>query len=448
MDGNKRARRRRRRGVETLKSVLILLLSLSAVYLTMLALDYSRVNWAPIQAVLSLFRPEQEQASASDTLAPSGQAALSPIPVRMAVCDGVDRFASQYDTRQTDQLFESLSILLSEALSGAQAPEEVPEETWRQALQAPGVWFDFLGTLPLQALRTWMGAGGASPIPEAHAARQMAVALDGDGQVRLLYHNESDGLYYACATDVVWTGHMDALVSGYGGNGFTFAFEQEEGSGYEALDPYVLLSPDPLQLPVYRMSDPLSGLDSATVSAIQQALLFQAQGYPVAGGIRIREGRETLELGTDGMAAYHSGEEDASRYTVGDGADPLVLAEATWRLAADTVGRWCGEARLYLQGLETLEDGSVQISYGYSLNGADVSLPGGVPAASFTVRDGQISDYSLCFRRYEQTGQTSLVMRERQAAAALEALEAQGSELILAYSAADGDLVQAGWTAR
>ena len=90
----------------------------------------------------------------------------------------------------------------------------------------------------------------------------------------------------------------------------------------------------------------------------------------------------------------------------------------------------------------------MQISYGYSLNGADVSLPGGVPAASFTVRDGQISDYSLCFRRYEQTGQTSLVMRERQAAAALEALEAQGSELILAYSAADGDLVQAGWTAR
>ena len=31
---------------------------------------------------------------------------------------------------------------------------------------------------------------------------------------------------------------------------------------------------------------------------------------------------------------------------------------------------------------------------------------------------------------------------------ALEALEAQGSELILAYSAAGGDLVQAGWTAR
>ena len=33
MDGNKRGRRRHRRGIETLKSILILLQSLSAIYL-------------------------------------------------------------------------------------------------------------------------------------------------------------------------------------------------------------------------------------------------------------------------------------------------------------------------------------------------------------------------------------------------------------------------------
>ena len=440
-------RRRRNRGVERLKTLLIVLLSLSAVYLTGLTLVQNQASPGSqglLGGLISLFQP---QTSGSDSSGGNpGQLTAAARPVRIAVCDGGNRYAVQYNTAQTDKLYDSVGILLGEALTSARSPSVVPEQVWQGALQSPGVWFDFLGNIPLETLGAWTGEGSINSALTG-SARQIAVALAEDG-VRLYYHNESDGLYYACATDVVWTGHMDALVSGYGGNGFTFAFEQEEGSGYEALDPYVLLSPDPLQLPVYRMSDPLSGLDSATVSAIQQALLFQAQGYPVAGGIRIREGRETLELGTDGMAAYHSGEEDASRYTVGDGADPLVLAEATWRLAADTVGRWCGEARLYLQGLETLEDGSVQISYGYSLNGADVSLPGGVPAASFTVRDGQISDYSLCFRRYEQTGQTSLVMRERQAAAALEALEAQGSELILAYSAADGDLVQAGWTAR
>ena len=65
--------------------------------------------------------------------------------------------------------------------------------------------------------------GGSVRIIDNHNEHSLSADLDGDGQVRLLYHNESDGLYYACATDVVWTGHMDALVSGYGGNGFTFA---------------------------------------------------------------------------------------------------------------------------------------------------------------------------------------------------------------------------------
>ena len=129
MDGNKRARRHRRRGLETLKSLLILLLSLSAVYLTLLALDYSRVEWAPIQAVLSLFRPEQEQAPSDAVL--SGQSStLSPTPVRLAVCDGTDRFASQYSQQQTDQLFDALGILLSEALASAQAPVQVGESVW------------------------------------------------------------------------------------------------------------------------------------------------------------------------------------------------------------------------------------------------------------------------------------------------------------------------------
>lgn len=445
MEGNKRARRRHRRGIEVLKSALILLLSLSAVYLTLLTLDYSRVELGPIQAVLSLFRREQEQ-SPSDAVLP-GQGSISPTPVRLAVCDGADRFASQYDSQQTDQLFDTLGILLSEALASARSPEQTDEDAWRQALQAPGVWFDFLEAVPMDALQAWLGDSG-NTFPLTHAARRTAVALDGAGQVRLFYHNETDGLYYACATDVVWEGHMDALVSGYGGNGYTFVFEQDAGSGYEGLDPYVLLAPGPLQLPVYRAANPLSGLDSTTVAAVQQALLFQAQGYPVAGGIRIREGRETLELSDSGMAIYHAGDEEPSRYPVGNESDPLSLVEATWQLAADTVGRFCGEARLYLKSLETLADGTVQVSYGYCLNGADVSLPGGASAAAFSVRNGQIVDYTLCFRRYEQTGQTSLVMRERQAAAALEALAPQGNELILSYGDAGGELVQAGWTAR
>lgn len=448
MDGIKRPRRRRRRWLETVKSILIVLLSLSAVYLTLLALDYSRVSWAPLQGVLSLFHKDVDQ-SPADTSAPA-HSAIAPRPVRVGVCDGTERYVSQYNTQQTDQLFEQLSILLSEALDSASSPQPVEEEVWRQALTSPGAWFDFLGTIPLNALYAWMGDGGNNPAL-VHAARRLAVALDENGGVRLYYHNEADGLYYACSTTVAYQGHMDALVGGYGSNGYSFVFELDDDSGYEALDPYVLLAPDSLQPPVYRSSNPLSELDGDRVSSIQQAVSFQPQSnsvYPVANGIRIREGRETLEIGYDGVAVYHAGDQDSSRYPVGSGSNLLPLVETTWQLAADTVGRWCGEARLYLMGVERQAGGSLLVRYGYTLNGADVTLPGGACAAQFTVSGGQITDYTLYFRRYEQSGQTGIVLRERQAAAALEALRPEGRELILSYSDTGGETVQAGWTAR
>ena len=168
----------------------------------------------------------------------------------------------------------------------------------------------------------------------------------------------------------------------------------------------------------------------------------------MANGIRIREGRETLEISRDGTAVYHAGDSDSFRYPIPEEGGVLALIEATWRLAADTVGRWCGDARLYLMGVENLADGSIQVCYGYSLNGAEVSLPDSACAAEFIVQAGQITDYALYFRTYEETGQTNLVMRELQAAAALEALDPEGRELLLCYSDAGGDSVQAGWIAR
>ena len=76
-----------------------------------------------------------------------------------------------------------------------------------------------------------------------------------------------------------------------------------------------------------------------------------------------------------------------------------------------------------------------------------VRLSGDLPAAEFTVRGGQITDYTIRFRTYEATGETTLVLREQLAAAALSALDREGRELILCYEEI-GDLAQAGWVAQ
>ena len=453
MAGNKYPRRRRHSGLERLKSLLIVLLTLSALALTLRVLLFNELagqgprGW--LDNLTSLFR--QEQTASTGDPGGSIQSSAAAQPVRLSVSDGSERFAVQYDTAQTGQMFSSLGILLSEALSSAAAPSEVTEQAWRDALCAPGVWFDFLGNIPLEALCAWMVEGGRNPNLTA-AARQVAVARDDGGGVSLYYHNVEDGLYYACRTAVAYEGHMDELVTGYGGNGASFVFELEEGGGYDGLDPYVLLSASTPSPAVFRASTPLSGTDTNAVSALQESLSFQVSSdaiYAIPGGLRLRLGRETLEIGGDGTVTYHTSEELPIRYPVGeDGYTVTELVETTRRLAADTVGRTCGAARLYLAGVETGGDGAVTVSYGYSLNGAAVLLPEDGCAARFTVQDGQITDYTLRFREYEETAEHSLLLPERQAAAALDALSPEGRELLLCYTDNGGDTVQAGWVAR
>ncbi|MBM6663792.1 hypothetical protein [Flavonifractor plautii] len=447
MERSKR-RRRRNRGLERLKTLLIVLLSLSALYLTGLVLVQNRAasgSQGVLSGLLSLFRP-QSTVETSDP-GSSGQLTAAARPVRIAVCDGVNRYAVQYNTAQTDKLYDSVGILLGEALSSAYSPTVVTESVWQAALSSPGVWFDFLGKIPLETLSAWTGEGGVNTALTG-SARRIAVALADDG-VRLYYHNESDGLYYTCKTAVTYQGHMDELVAGYGGNGVPFAFELGTDSGYDGLDPYVLISASTPTPGVYRASNPLASLDEALIGSLQQALSFQTSYYAIPNGIRIREGQETLEISNTGTVSYTTAEGTSSRYPVGSeyGYDITEVVETTRRMAADTVGRYCGAARIYLMEVEETEAG-LSVRYGYSLNGAEVSLSGSDSAALFTIQDGQITSFTLRFRRYEDTGQTSLVLGERMAAAALEALDPEERELVLCYSDSGGDTVQAGWVAK
>lgn len=442
MDGNRRPRRRHGRWRELLKSLLIVLLSLSAVFLTVQVLSEGSRQSLP--ALLDgLLQPEQGQGSAgTNPFFPSDAAH----PARIAVYDGSERFAVQYDGDQTDQIFSSVSILLSEALASAGTPAAISEAQWQEALCSPGVWFDFWGSIPLDVLYAWLGEGGSNPAL-TDTARQMIVALDEAAGVRLYYHNESDGMYYACSTSVVYSGHMDSLISGYGSNGIRFVFELED-SDYALLSPYVLISSSQLSPPVYLASNPLFTPDSSIADALPDALHFTAQseGYPTSGGgITYREGREVLQIGGDGVVEYHASDNEPSRYPV-DTSSSTQIVEATYALAAATVGRACGQARLYLFGIEEAEDG-IYVRYGYLLNGTPVALSQGA-AASFLIQDGQITQYVLRFRNYEEAGTTSPVLRERLAAAALGELSPDGGELILCYTDSGGEEVRAGWMAR
>lgn len=165
MDMLKRVRRRRRRVLESCKTLLIVLLAVSAVYLAARALVYSGLadtgpsGW--VGTLLSLLRGEAQPPAATPE---NGQPGMAAQPVRIAIHSGTERFAVQYDQGQVDGIYTSVGGLLGEALASAKTPRPITEEEWRLALQRSGVYFDLLGQVPLDALYAWMGGdAGQSP---------------------------------------------------------------------------------------------------------------------------------------------------------------------------------------------------------------------------------------------------------------------------------------------
>jgi len=445
MEGAKRRRRRHRRTQDRLKNLLIVLLSLSAVYLSARSQLYSSLHGLWSGSLRSLLQGQE----AARPLDSGGGGWPSLLPVRIAVCGQESgRFGVQYDQEKTGQVFQSVRVLLTESLASARPPRQITGAEWRRSLSRPGVCFDFLGQVPLETLCLWLGEGAANPHLSGTARRVLVVQGAGDS-VLLYYLNERDGSYYACETGLTYSGRMAETLESYGGNGAVYAFEQGPESAYGGLDPYVLLLPSPPSPRIYRAGNPLSAGDGGALEQVQRALSFRPQtdsAYSVTGGVRIREGKETLEILESGVVTYHAAEAGASRYALGEGLGTSACVDAAWRLAEATVGSLCGSGQLYLMGTEE-NAGTTAVYLGYCLDGAAVRLSGDGYAAKFLIRGGAITDFTLYFRSYEDSGTRSLVLRELQAAAALEALSPQGRELLLCYTDSGGDTVEAGWVA-
>lgn len=255
-------KRRRKRIVERVKSVLILLLSCSAVYLVMLI--QSTVVPSGLLSHPSTGGGGLAAADPAETARPLRMAAVIP-----AGGSEVQRFGVQYSDADTADLFQQAYTILVEALSSANQPKEVTEAEWRQALAAaPGLYFDWQGEVPLAVLDGWLSVD--NPLLTGSVRRMVLAARE--GRVFLCYFDETAGRYYACGSDVVSVRRLEEVVEALRDNGARFAFETEE---YGGLEPYTLVLEQPLSPAVYASVDPLEG--GQRLGALQEALDFPGE---------------------------------------------------------------------------------------------------------------------------------------------------------------------------
>lgn len=434
--------------VEWMKSLLIVLLAISALYLALRTGVYS--TWSDVESgllggVLSLWEHPMD---AQQENIGSAKPTAATYPVRMAVYVAEGRFGTQYDAAQTATLYSGFSGLLGEALSSASEITPVTESAWQNALQQTGVYFDFLAPVPLAALQRWLGDGTAE-INLTASAHQLVLAHDGEDRVTLYYQDGSDNKFYACTTAVSYMGHLEDAVAGYMSNGATFVFEHAPEAGYDGLDSYVMILSTPPSPLVYQGSTPLNLTVESNYTAIQEALQFSTQpssAYRVGDEVVVRDGDDILRMYDDGTITFHSGEGEL-RYPVVE-ASTTAYIEVARQLVADAMAPYCGSAEVIFSGLTANEDGSYEVRFSYLLDGTEVQLYNSGEAAWFLIQNGQITEFTLHLRSYDPTETYTMILGERQATAALNALNPQERFLQLCYEDMGGDTVTAGWVAR
>lgn len=421
-----------KRWLERGKSLLIALLTLSAVYLlTMTPLVQD-------SGLLELLNPPEPAGSG-----PSGPARVTAaLPARMAVNTPSGRYGLQYDQDSLDELFARMGPLLGEALASSGQAQGISEQKWREYLKGTGIYFDFSGQTPLSALGAWLREGGQCSLPGS--ARRFLLAADGEDGVALCWQDESGGEFYACPTSLTQRFHLEPAMESFSGNGAFFAFE--DSGMARTLKPYTLVTGGAQTAGRnYAVDDPLSA--SGAVDSLLNALSFSGRNHvTVSGGEAYLDGNDRLEVGSGGTVTYRAARGEKYPACSGWGtaeAEAEAIATA-WKLAEASVGSMCGEAQLYLISAQTQANG-YQVRFGYRLNGSDVRLRDGGWAAEFWIQNGYVTKFTLHFRSYTATAEEDLLLPVDRAAAMLPDLTKEKVELVIQYRDAGGAAVVPEW---
>lgn len=423
------------RVIESLKTLAIVALTCSALWL---------VRESQVFQVAGVLRTDRPDAGMSQGESVQSRSVL---PVRMAVMNQSGCCAVQYGEEDLDGAFGRVASLLNEALSSAEAPREITAEQWNKLLtSAPGLYFDFQGTIPLTVLAGWLS--GQENAQLTAYARHLLLAADGEGGVVLAYREEESGAYFVCPAPLVNLSHLQNAVAQTVSNGAVFACQ---AANYGMLAPWTIIGARTPQPREYAAYNPLQSQDEDRLNELLETVSFPlgiTTIYETPEGRRARSGNDTLSVSNEGLVTYYSTREE-ERYpvTAGDGESELfAAADGAGRFVRSVLDLWRGDGRVCLEQVEEQGDGVYRMSYRYILNDIPVQVGQRGYAATVLVDRGYITEFELQLRTYVPLEQTTLILPQVQAAAVLEKLGQAGSQLELRYQD-NGDVVKAGWVA-
>lgn len=409
---------------ERLKSLLILLLTVSAVW--MLILLFAGSSGRP--GLL----PQQAAAEQTPTYADTQGA---PLPAVIVITSPAGRYGVQADRATIGSLFARVSPLLEDALTAAGPAEEISEADWQEGLSQEGLYLDFWGEIPFSVLADSLSDAEG---PLAGSTRRLALCAGPEDQVLLRWQDPSSLLFYSSTTALNRSLHLSALAADYSANGTYFAYENETLS--QLVSPYTLVTGDS-STGEYTASNPLSGTD---LSSVLSALSFSSQNHTrISSGEVYVDGGDRLEVRDNGTLSYRSS--GPGKYPAGSTLAEAVQAART--LAERALSSLAGSGEVCLLDASQSENG-ISIHFGYRLDGSPVVLSNQDWCASFTAQGGYLTEYTLVFRTYTPSDNHTPLLPISRAALILPDLTDQRLELFTQYRDSGDEPVALEWVAR
>lgn len=418
------------------KNLLVVLLILSALYMTTLVWSYT-MGVSEIELINRALGRERQETVLYPNYAELSYALRVVTPLKCAV--RASEGAGLYSTPDGDTAstcFETAQVVLAEALETAGEPILSTSYQWREALSGTMVFLDFDGCFPLDTLARLIGA--EPPDYLTADARYIVLSIREDRVV--LYYKTDERTIYCMDTESD-AEYLRKLCGDYVGNGSRFAYEENLADARDVL----LLRPELTCTGLTAQSVTAIASESDTnriMTAVLEGFGFKAytaRAYREKDGTQVYVDEErTLRVGTDGYVTYYNPAKLSSDTAPTGEASTARIAEAA-RLVSEMLTPTLGDARLYLQsGSYDAQTGLYTVRFGAAYDGIRIlGEPGFTARVEF--RGAELVAADVCLTSYRASGTVNLIPAS-QALAAASSTAGFG----LYYSVTDSG-VEAGW---
>jgi len=337
----------------------------------------------------------------------------------------ITRAEGKYGTiGNTYAIYDRIRATLGEAIGSVLSVVEIEERIWEEELLGNSVYLKYDQPVNIEYLEKWYGN------IEEHAkltglTNKILISERNDMKAALYYYDCAEDKYYGCATLVTYSAIVDEL-SGYEPNGAHFALE----GNYKNLKPETIILSDAVS---YAMAkEDWSVYTEEKFTQVMLAFGFNPQSNYLmteSDGSRIAiNGECVLKISSDGTMIYNGTQNDKlSILNKGESVTPLSIVEQAQKLADNTVGIMCGDAKLRLISVDKVNEEYVLL-YKYIINDIEVEIEGYDYAVCITANDEYITGMLAHIRHYEMTEGTAAVMPIRVAG-----VIAQSDDIALCY---------------